>query len=225
MITSIKDSNGKIFATIVPMKDGRWLEIKRNYIFRSKKYIFDSEDHWLSNHEYSGVSLMPVYGEREPYVPVAERWKMNPISETLQDGNYLKRIQEKYKIRAKKPQKKTNLLDMRASYKFTVLYLKGTELSPYLQERLKYNEDKLAETEEKIKSIGENNIQDEYFPLTRKTTIAYIKKNEDFIAVGYDNEKENIIIGNQCAKKFSLLGYPEHPNLWIWHKNSLIQAI
>lgn len=232
MITSIKDSNGKVFATIVPMKDGRWLEIKRNYKFHSEKQIFVSEDDWIHSHEYSGVSLMPVYGEREPYVPVKERRKQNPLSATLKNKEYLEAIQEKYKIYSKEPRQILTLLDSELSHKYCIYShqsaLKTTEdknYKLYLQTRIDQFEAELSAMQEKITSIGREAIPLEFHPLTRKQTIAYIQKNDEFLPVGYSKTHGGIVFQGKFCKSFSEMDSSDHPILWILYKNTFIQAI
>ena len=232
MIASIKDSNGKVFSTIVQMKDGRWLEIKRNYKFRPQKEIFASEDDWIHSHEYSGICLMPVYGEREPYVSIKEKRKSTPISSELMDGDYLNAIQEKYKIRSIEPELKQSILDKASSLAHCITYhqsqLNETSNESYIQylkKKIDEFNNEASQIQEKINTIGSENIQQEYKPLSRKSTIAYLQKEDEFLPIGYSKDKKCIVFEGRMYKSFSELNCSGHPPLWIWSRNSFVRAI
>lgn len=233
-IVSLKDRQNRIYASIVPTNDGKWMEIKYDYKFRSNKRIFASEEEWFKklDHAFRYICCEVVRNEREPYVPIEEQWRKNPLDPSLKDCAYLKAIQEKYRIRKKDPSKKYNLMDKAKDIKLNIAWLKY-QLEIYLKNpspevNLSNIQTILAlknEEYEKIQMEMEEKIfQDEYENLTRKTTLAYIQQENTFVGVGFDAERERIVLDGRWGTTFHDLNLPERPDLWIWKKNKLIRV-
>ncbi len=142
-IISLKNDEGKVFASIVPMKDGQWLEIKLNGKFQKHKQLFASPEDWLRkrNNRYINPDYLDykvVHNEREPYVSVAEKIKQQPpIDASLTDIAYLVEVVRKYRIHSYQPLQKntpqeySNPEYYQLTKKATIAYIeKNDELVP-----------------------------------------------------------------------------------------------
>jgi hypothetical protein len=99
-IVSLKDNEtGVIFATIVKMRDGRWLEIKSASAFQKNKHIFCSETEWLQLRKYKYKNYSIVYNQRERKISQVEKWDQRPIDEKYKECIYLDKILWKYDIK------------------------------------------------------------------------------------------------------------------------------
>jgi hypothetical protein len=234
-IISLKDREKKVFASIVPTKDGRWMEIKTNYTFQSKKMFFRSEKDWLNakNQRYESYDI--VYNEREPYVSAKEKWQHTPIDSKFMDTEYLRKIIQKYKIKYSDPVRRLNLLDRLNIAKLSILNLEQELAKPenqsnqkyiqHCQMRLAVNKKEFETAQEKINNLGKETIQDEYEMLTRETTVAYLQQGNELVPVGYDSERNSIVCNGKSGKKFTDLNLPEIPTLWVCKNNEVLKVV
>ncbi len=229
-IVSLKDPQKRIYASIVPTKDGKWMEIKDNYEFQSKKRIFASEEEWLSKmkHAFRYICCEVVRNEREPRIPIEEKWRKHRIDSSLKDCAYLKAIKEKYRIRTWAPSKIYNLMDKAMDIKHSIAWLTSDLERPLTSTHLENIQRMLELKKEQYRmlqvEIEGMTFQDEYKPLTRKTTLAYIQQGDSLVAIGYDSEKNRIVFDGRGATTFHDLDLPDRPDLWVWKKNKMIRV-
>lgn len=228
-IISLKNREGKVFSSIVPMKNGHWLEIKRDYEFQSRKQEFKTREEWLRARNNRYYNHEVVENEREPYRTKFQKWEDSPISSDYKDADYLVQVMIKYNIRVMSPVEKVNLNYKRRVTEKVIQYLKSCiasgegNLEDY-KTRLERNETELSVV---LKSLAENPAEDkeEYEVLQGEEIVAYVHTPENLEPIGYNSLEQIMVFKGIGGQTFAEIGLPERPNLWIAKSNRMIRVI
>lgn len=223
IVSLLNKRDGRVISSIVPMKNGKWLEIKKQYKFQSKKEVFDSEESWLSARNNEGWYEIER-NRREPYKSKEERWQETSIPSCYKDAYYLSMVQFKYGIKFNQPLPKPNLGNQKALIENAILYYQdklnqtypAETLQPY-QELLEKEKENLVAVEFKLKTKGSPSAMEEFYPLTREKTLAYVKAKDKLLPISYceGNGKLKIVFEGKAAETFAEFDLPERPELWI----------
>lgn len=228
-IISLKNREGKVFSSIVPTKDGQWLEIKKDYEFQSTKQKFKTREEWLRvrNNQYYKHEV--VENEREPYRTKFQKWQDSPISSVYKDADYLIQVMIKYEIQVMPPAEKVNLNYKRRVKEDVIQYLKACIASGEgnledTKTRLERNETELSAV---LKSLAENPTEDkkEYEVLQDEQIVAYVHTHENLEPIGYNSLDSIMVFKGIGGQTFAEIGLPERPTLWIARSNRLIKVI
>lgn len=228
-IVSLKNREGKVFSSIVPMKNGHWLEIKKDYEFQRTRLIFKSREEWLRvrNNQYYNHEV--VENEREPYRTKFQKWEDSPISPDYKDADYLVQVMIKYGIQVMPPVEKANLNYKRRVTEKVIQYLKSCiasgegNLEDY-KARLQRNETELSAI---LKSLAENPAEDkeEYEVLQEEHILGYVHTPENLEPIGYNSLEQTMVFKGIGGRTFAEIGLPERPVLWIARSNRMIRVI
>lgn len=228
-IISLKNDQGEVFASIVRMNDGQWLEIKKNYTFQKSKEIFQSKERWLLSRSNPYFKYNIVYDEREPYESQEDKWKRTPIDARMNDIDFVKEVITKFKIKSQPVKKQITIHDEKTNVIKTILHLETMSTLEYPQQNLEFIKEILEKNKTKLERI-EKTISDKqenqavYNKLTPKTTIGYIQKENTFLPLGYDSINDTLIFDGKYGKDFQSFGFTSRPILWIFKSNKLIPA-
>ncbi len=226
--------DGRVVSSIVPMKNGKWLEIKKHYEFMSHKHVFDTEEDWLkARNEFNMYEV--VRNQREPRMSREEKWEKNPISSFYKDALYLSAVADKYGIKLQEPEVKTDLLGDKQLYESTINILETYLTRSYPEEELKrYSElleirkKELAEIEARIKTVGDTTRFQEFYPLKKSMTLAYVQMEGKMLPISYCRLHDvlKIVFEGKSAETFAELNLPDRPCLWIKKRcNKLLKVV
>ena len=223
IVSLLNKRDGRVISSIVPMKNGKWLEIKKHYDFQSRKQTFESEEQWLQTRNPDGWYEIEK-NKREPRLTREEKWDRNPISSSWKDTMYLLEVRDKYKIKFQSPRLKMNLDEDARIIKSSInalnvhLRMEYPEINlRYYENELERQQGRLADVEDRMKKIGDPTRFQEFYPLTKNMTLAYVQTNGQMLPISICEVDDvwKIVYETRSAARFMELGLPEHPNLWV----------
>jgi len=222
---SLKDNEGKVYASILPMSDGRWCEVKNNYTEPINKQIVHSEKEWITRNLKNNSSVCTTVESTTGWLP----W--HPKCPTLRDADYLREMKVIYNNNVWSPEKEILPHERAESYQraiqwiqFDLTHATNQAIKTSCISRLKLAQEALAEEQRQIEKLGAK-PEATYFPLTRETTAFYIENNNELVPIGYDEQCHKIVVAGKGATTFSAFGFPENPVLYLLMDNSLFKEI
>lgn len=228
-ISRLVVENGITYSSVIPLKNGTWLELVSNCRYQREKKVYLSKEDWLLIRETSYTTL--VEGKK-PYLPIRLRHQNNPINPSLKDVGYLLEVEHRYHIHSISPgytislvKKKDLFEEMYKKYEELIIKEKDIEISSKLKKRLSEIKDEIKNLQLKIQMDPENSKIQTYYPLKKRNIIAYIMEKNEFIPIGYDKNNEVIVFKDNFGSKFSDIGLPERPELWVTKGVKIYKAI
>ncbi len=223
-IVSLKDNEGNVYASILPMTDGRWCEVKNNYIEPINKQIVHSEKEWISQNLKNDSTVFTS--------ETASGWlPWHPKCPTLRGADYLREMKVLYNNNVWSPEKEILPHDRAESYQraiqwiqFDLTHASNEAIKASCISRLKLAQEGLAEEERLIEKLGAK-PEASYFPLMRETTAFYVENNNELVPIGYDEQCHKIVVAGKGATTFSAFGFPENPVLYLLMDDTLFKEI
>jgi hypothetical protein len=137
---------------------------------------------------------------------------------------YLLAVRDKYRIHFQSPRMKTDLVEDARIINSSInalnvhLTLKYTPevLQQYVQE-LERQKARLASVEAQMKMIADPTLFQEYYPLSRTQTLAYVQTNGQMLPLSISNVNDvwRIVYETRSGSTFAELNLPERPDLWV----------
>lgn len=223
IVSLLNKRDGRVISSIVPMKNGKWLEIKKNFEFQSIKQVFDTEESWLSERNPEGWYEIER-NRREPRMTQEEKWEEHRIPSAWKDVHFLREVQDKYSIQFREPRIKTDLIADRDLFRTVIACAEARlqmnypdEKKAEFQQTLETERKRLCEVEAKMKQLGDPALYQGFYPLTKQMTLAYVEATNKLLPISLCKVNDNwkIVYEGKSAETFAELNLPDRPTLWV----------